>query len=118
MHDARTALASVLANPAIWRGGDCAPEPAAVPSGFALLAAALGRRRARRPHVRRTVAASRPAGPSGVGRAAARAVAARGTPCRAGGQAPRRRARAAAAARRWRAAVAAVVARRRRANVE
>src|SRR5665213_2608401 len=41
MHDARTALASVLANPAIWRGGDCAPEPAAVPSGFALLDAAL-----------------------------------------------------------------------------
>ncbi|MEP7183424.1 MAG: translesion DNA synthesis-associated protein ImuA [Betaproteobacteria bacterium] len=35
------ALAAVLANPAIWRGGDCAPEPAAVPSGFAALDAVL-----------------------------------------------------------------------------
>jgi protein ImuA len=35
------ALATVLANPAIWRGGDCAPEPAAVPSGFAALDAVL-----------------------------------------------------------------------------
>ena len=34
-------LAAVLANPAIWRGGDCAPEPAAVPSGFAALDAVL-----------------------------------------------------------------------------
>jgi len=36
-----TALASVLANPAIWRGGDCAPEPAAMPSGFPELDAVL-----------------------------------------------------------------------------
>ena len=35
------ALAAVLANPAIWRGGDCAPEPAAVPSGFPALDAVL-----------------------------------------------------------------------------
>jgi len=35
------ALAGVLANPAIWRGGDCAPEPAAMPSGFAELDAVL-----------------------------------------------------------------------------
>ena len=35
------ALASVLANPAIWRGGDCAPEPAAMPSGFPALDAVL-----------------------------------------------------------------------------
>lgn len=35
------ALATVLANPAIWRGGECAPEPAAVPSGFAELDAVL-----------------------------------------------------------------------------
>jgi cell division inhibitor SulA/protein ImuA len=35
------ALASVLAHPAIWRGGDCAPEPAAMPSGFAELDAVL-----------------------------------------------------------------------------
>ncbi len=35
------ALAAVLANPAIWRGGDCAPEPAAMPSGFAELDAVL-----------------------------------------------------------------------------
>ena len=31
------ALAVVLSNPAIWRGGDCAPEPAALPSGFPAL---------------------------------------------------------------------------------
>jgi hypothetical protein len=36
-----SALAALLANPAIWRGDDCAPEPAAVPSGFAALDAAL-----------------------------------------------------------------------------
>jgi hypothetical protein len=36
-----TALAAVLANPAIWRGGDCAPEPAAMPSGFPELDAVL-----------------------------------------------------------------------------
>ena len=35
------ALATVLANPAIWRGGDCAPEPAALPSGYAALDAML-----------------------------------------------------------------------------
>ncbi len=35
------ALATVLANPAIWRGGDCAPEPAAMPSGFPALDAVL-----------------------------------------------------------------------------
>ena len=38
---ASSALAALLANPAIWRGDDCAPEPAAVPSGFAALDAAL-----------------------------------------------------------------------------
>src|SRR6266545_3341048 len=30
-------LAALLENPAIWRGGDCAPEPAALASGFAAL---------------------------------------------------------------------------------
>ena len=35
------ALAAVLSNPAIWRGGDCAPEPAALPSGFPALDAML-----------------------------------------------------------------------------
>jgi hypothetical protein len=35
------ALAALLANPAIWRGRDCAPEPAAVPTGFADLDAVL-----------------------------------------------------------------------------
>ena len=35
------ALATVLSNPAIWRGGDCAPEPAALPSGFPELDAVL-----------------------------------------------------------------------------
>jgi len=35
------ALATVLANPAIWRGGECAPEPAAMPSGFPELDAVL-----------------------------------------------------------------------------
>ena len=35
------ALVSVLAHPAIWRGGDCAPEPAAMPSGFPELDAVL-----------------------------------------------------------------------------
>jgi hypothetical protein len=34
-------LAAVLENPAIWRGGDCAPEPAAIFSGFAALDAVL-----------------------------------------------------------------------------
>ena len=36
-----TALASLLAHPAIWHGDDCAPEPATLPSGFAALDAAL-----------------------------------------------------------------------------
>ena len=36
-----TALATLLSHPAIWRGDDVAPEPAAVPSGFAALDAAL-----------------------------------------------------------------------------
>jgi hypothetical protein len=35
------ALAGVLAHPAIWRGDDCAPEPAALPSGYAALDAVL-----------------------------------------------------------------------------
>ena len=34
-------LAAVLAHPAVWRGGDCAPEPAAIPTGFAVLDAVL-----------------------------------------------------------------------------
>lgn len=34
-------LAAVLAHPAIWRGGECAPEPAALPSGYAELDAVL-----------------------------------------------------------------------------
>jgi len=34
-------LAAVLAHPAIWRGGECAPEPAAMPSGFPELDAVL-----------------------------------------------------------------------------
>jgi cell division inhibitor SulA/protein ImuA len=36
-----TALATLLSHPAIWRGDDCAPEPATLPSGFAALDAAL-----------------------------------------------------------------------------
>jgi len=36
-----TALATLLEHPAIWRGDDCAPEPATLPSGFAALDAAL-----------------------------------------------------------------------------
>jgi hypothetical protein len=36
-----SSLDAVLAHPAIWRGGDCAPEPAAVPTGFAALDAVL-----------------------------------------------------------------------------
>ncbi len=35
------ALTAVLSHPAIWRGGDCAPEPAAVASGFPQLDAVL-----------------------------------------------------------------------------
>jgi hypothetical protein len=36
-----SSLDTVLAHPAVWRGGDCAPEPAAVPTGFATLDAIL-----------------------------------------------------------------------------
>jgi hypothetical protein len=36
-----SALATVLQNPAVWRGGECAPEPDAIPSGFAPLDAVL-----------------------------------------------------------------------------
>ena len=35
------ALATLLSHPAIWRGDDCAPEPATLPSGFPALDAAL-----------------------------------------------------------------------------
>ena len=35
------ALATVLSNPAIWRGDDCAPEPAAMASGYPELDAVL-----------------------------------------------------------------------------
>ncbi|MGE5089140.1 MAG: translesion DNA synthesis-associated protein ImuA [Candidatus Levyibacteriota bacterium] len=35
------ALARILANPAIWRGGDCATEPASLASGFPALDAVL-----------------------------------------------------------------------------
>jgi len=34
-------LATLLSHPAIWRGDDCAPEPATLPSGFPALDAAL-----------------------------------------------------------------------------
>lgn len=36
-----SALAHVLAHPAIWRGSDCAPEPAAIPTGHAGVDAVL-----------------------------------------------------------------------------
>lgn len=35
------ALAALLSHPAVWRGGDCAPEPAALPTGYAALDAVL-----------------------------------------------------------------------------
>jgi protein ImuA len=41
MSASASAVAALLEHPAIWRGDDCAPEPAAVPSGFAALDAAL-----------------------------------------------------------------------------
>jgi hypothetical protein len=41
MSISRTALSEVLSHPAIWRGGDCAPEPAALPTGHAALDAVL-----------------------------------------------------------------------------
>ncbi|MFO1284224.1 MAG: translesion DNA synthesis-associated protein ImuA [Burkholderiales bacterium] len=34
-------LAARLAHPAVWRGGDCAPEPSSVPTGFPALDAVL-----------------------------------------------------------------------------
>jgi hypothetical protein len=34
-------LSEVLSHPAIWRGGDCAPEPAALPTGYSALDAVL-----------------------------------------------------------------------------
>ena len=36
-----SAIVSLLSHPAIWRGDDVAPEPSAVPSGYAALDAAL-----------------------------------------------------------------------------
>src|SRR6185437_16985152 len=36
-----SALARLLSHPAIWRGGDCAPEPASVATGFPALDAVL-----------------------------------------------------------------------------
>lgn len=36
-----SALATLLSHPAIWRGGDVAPEPAALPTGYGELDAAL-----------------------------------------------------------------------------
>jgi len=41
MSSSRAALSEVLSHPAIWRGGDCAPEPAALPTGYPALDAAL-----------------------------------------------------------------------------
>jgi hypothetical protein len=41
MSAASPAVAALLAHPAIWRGDACAPEPAAMPSGFTMLDAAL-----------------------------------------------------------------------------
>lgn len=35
------ALAALLSHPALWRGGDCAPEPQALPTGCAALDAVL-----------------------------------------------------------------------------
>ena len=35
------ALSALLSHPAIWRGGECAPEPAALATGFATLDAVL-----------------------------------------------------------------------------
>jgi hypothetical protein len=35
------ALVQLLSHPSIWRGGDCAPEPASIASGFSALDAAL-----------------------------------------------------------------------------
>jgi hypothetical protein len=41
MSSSPAALSEVLSHPAIWRGGDCAPEPAALSTGFAALDAVL-----------------------------------------------------------------------------
>jgi hypothetical protein len=38
---ASQSLNAVLSHPAIWRGGDCAPEPATLPTGHAALDAVL-----------------------------------------------------------------------------
>ena len=38
---APASLAALLSHPAIWRGGECAPEPAALATGFAALDAVL-----------------------------------------------------------------------------
>lgn len=35
------ALSTLLSHPALWRGSECAPEPAALPTGFAALDAVL-----------------------------------------------------------------------------
>jgi len=35
------ALDALLQNPAIWRGGDCAPEPRAIATGYPALDAVL-----------------------------------------------------------------------------
>src|SRR5512142_2015674 len=35
------ALSRLLSHPALWRGGDCAPEPASVATGFSALDAVL-----------------------------------------------------------------------------
>jgi hypothetical protein len=41
MASSSTSLAELLSHPAIWRGGDCAPEPAALPTGHPALDAVL-----------------------------------------------------------------------------
>jgi hypothetical protein len=41
MSPSHATLSHVLSHPAIWRGGDCAPEPAALPTGYAALDAVL-----------------------------------------------------------------------------
>lgn len=41
MSSSRAALSEVLSHPAIWRGGDCAPEPAALSTGYPPLDAVL-----------------------------------------------------------------------------
>jgi hypothetical protein len=41
MSSLSAALSHVLSHPAIWRGGNCAPEPAALPTGYPALDAVL-----------------------------------------------------------------------------